>query len=214
MHGIMDTGAPAIYPTGNKILMMSGGSASFVITGLGSPGEAMKWIAEGAELGASEATLQDSIATAVELFNLSGFEPSPRAAFITRCTALEQLFPPEEVDGKTIGQITKIANALEHEATTSQSAEERELLIRLRDRILKLKRDSIARAVQSGVARTLAPQDAAHASLLNSELRSIYKVRHALAHRGRADLGSLSQRLKDVLRQVLQPAAVGSAPSP
>lgn len=50
VHGIMQDGAPAIYQTWQKILMMSGGEVTLTIAGIGSPERAMKWISDGAEL--------------------------------------------------------------------------------------------------------------------------------------------------------------------
>lgn len=53
-----------------------------IISGLGQPSQALNWIAEGADIGGAANELDDDVATAVEFFNLSGFEPSPRAAFV------------------------------------------------------------------------------------------------------------------------------------
>jgi hypothetical protein len=203
VHGIMQDGAPAIYPTGNKILMFTGGEVTMTISGLGKPSDAMRWIAEGAASAAATTEIDDTLATAIELFNLAGFEPSPRAAFIVHCTALEQLFPPEEVDPLTADHIARIGEELGQKAGNASTEEERQLLDRLRQRVQFLKRDSTARAVQNGVSRMLSDDDDGRAEALATEVRDIFKVRHTLAHRGSADLGDAPRRLLDLLKQVL-----------
>lgn len=98
LHGIMYDGAPAIYLTGQNITMISGHDVNFIISGIGKTGEALKWIDAGANQYSAVSTVDEEVDIALELFNLAGFEPSPRAAFIVHYTALEQLFPPLQVD--------------------------------------------------------------------------------------------------------------------
>lgn len=203
IHGIMQAGSPAIYPTSHKILMLTGGSVTFTITGIGNPDDALQWIAVGADMDYAAVGKIDGLALANELFNLAGFEPSPSAAFIVHCTALEQLFPPEVVDPITVSHIERMAAELKKLSVEAQSEAERQALERLRDRILILKRDSKGRAVQGGVVETLASADGSRASELLVQLREINRVRNKLAHEGRAELGTAAQQLQDILKAVL-----------
>jgi len=203
VHGIMQEGAPAIYPTDQRVVMLSGGEVSFVITGLAKPEQALQWIAEGAALAGSTQAIPDEVALAIELFNLSGFEPSPRAAFIVHCTALEQMFRPVPVDPKTLDHINRIIANLDRLGTEAESDEERHCLRRLTGRLGNLKKYSITRSVQEGVAKVLAPGDEPRAKAIVEELGNIYRVRNTLAHAGRADLGDAPRCLQHLLKQII-----------
>lgn len=203
VHGIMQDGAPAIYPTGQKVLMLSGGEVSFTITGMGKPDQALPSIDEGAASGVEHQNLPDDLDTAIELFNLAGFETSPRAAFIVHCTALEQLFKPLPVDDIARQEIESMEAALTKKAVDATSEGQRRMFERLKGRLGNLKRYSIASSVQEGVARLLAPLNQKQAETIIEELRAIYRVRHDLAHAGRAELGDAPRRLQSILKEVL-----------
>jgi hypothetical protein len=199
---LMVDGSPAIYRTGDKVLMASGGEVNFVISGLGDFQKALQWINEGAERFNESSESDEKVDTALELFNLAGFEPSSKADFLVLCTALEQLFPQENVDAFTLAKLDEIAEALVSQSQNA-SPSEKSALDRLRDRILDLKSEAISKAVRDGVAKTLGAGSSAEAQTLAEEVKQIYKVRNALAHKGRADLGSAPHRLKELLVQVL-----------
>lgn len=203
VHGIMQDGAPAIYPTGQKVLMLSGGEVSFTITGMGKPDQALRWIDEGAASGTELQHLPEDLDTAIELFNLAGFETSPRAAFIVHCTALEQLFKPQPVDESTRQEIESMETALTKKAADATSDEESRMFQRLKGRLGNLKRYSIASSVQEGVAGILAPHSPKQAETIIEEVRAIYSVRHDLAHAGRAELGDAPRKLQEILKKVL-----------
>ncbi len=203
VHGIMEDGAPAIYPTGQKILMLSGGEVTLTITGIGKPEQAMLWIAEGADLAQGCVDIPEDLDTAVELFNLSGFERSPRAAFVVHCTALEQLFRPEKVDTATLQDIQRMESELDKRAATATTELDKTRLGRLKGRIGILKRYSIAASLQEGVSSLLAPKDPQRAEQIKDELRDIYRARNDLAHAGRVDLGDLPRRLQIMLKDVI-----------
>ena len=203
VHGIMEDGAPAIYPTGQKILMLSGGEVTLTITGIGKPEQAMQRIAEGADLAQGRVDVPDDLDTAVGLFNLSGFEPSPRAAFVVHCTALEQLFRPEKVDAETLQDIKRMESDLDQQAAAATTEMEKTRLGRLMGRLGILKRYSIAVSLQNGVSSLLAANDSQRAEQIKNELRDIYRVRNDLAHAGRAELGDLPRRLQTLLKEVI-----------
>lgn len=54
-----------------------------------------------------------------------------------------------------------------------------------------------------GVAGILAPDDAQHSSEIIQEVQAIYRVRHDLAHVGRAELGDAPRKLQAILKDVL-----------
>lgn len=203
VHGIMQDGSPAIYQTGQTVLMFSGSEVSLTITGMGKPEQALRWIHQGAASAIGTRVLPDELDTAIELFNLAGFETSPRAAFIVHCTALEQLFKPQPVDEGTRQEIDAMSAALTKKAAESTSDDQRRMYERLKGRLGNLKRYSIASSVQEGVAGILAPDDAERSSVIIQEVQAIYRVRHDLAHAGRAELGDAPRKLQAILKDVL-----------
>lgn len=203
VHGIMEDGAPAIYPTGNKILMFSFGEVTLKITGIGKPEQTMQLIAEGTDLAKGGVDIPDDLDIALELFNLSGFETSPRAAFIVHCTALEQLFRPKKVDAATLQDIERIESELCQQTKAATSELEKTRIVRLKERLGMLKRYSITASLQEGVSSLLAPNDTQRAEQIKVEIREIYRVRSELAHAGRADLGNLPRRLQTLLKDVI-----------
>ncbi|MEZ5853220.1 MAG: hypothetical protein R3D67_00185 [Hyphomicrobiaceae bacterium] len=123
------------------------------------------------------------------MFNISGFEPSSRAAFLVHCTALEQLFGPEKVDKRTLKDIEDMEGDLEQRAAAANTEREKTRLGRLKLRLSNLKRYSIASSLEEGITNLLAANDIQRAKEIKLELREISQIRNRLAHAGRADLG-------------------------
>lgn len=146
-------------------------------------------------------TVPYDLDTAVELFSLSGFEPSPRAAFGVHCTALEQLFQPQKVDAEILEEIERMESQLDQRAAAATSVQNKARFDRLKGRLGILKRYSIAASVQEGVTNLLASDDTRRAEQIKSDLRDFYTARNDLARQ--TELGDLPRRLQTLLQEVI-----------
>lgn len=200
VHGIMDEGAPAIYRSHHRIVMLSLGSPSVVTSLLGGDHKGLEDVDWGAGQASSVDELPANLETAIELFNNSGFEPSPSAEFIVLVAALEQIFPPEQVDVKTRQLIESIAESLEQQASQAND-DDCQLIKDLWQRILGLKRESISKSIKHGAACILAEDKELRVSL-SKEIGTIYSRRSDFAHKGEANLSTLS-RLREIVQSIL-----------
>jgi hypothetical protein len=196
-HGIGDEGRPAIYPDDRVARFAYVSPASVQVS---TPLESFVGrLIAGLELPGIEAALKDrTVRLATEVFLSSYFEESPYAAFLARVTALEilkrQADHPPAVLGLVdnwIGQVRDLRKAGMIDERVAES---------LAGSLVRLKEESIGRAIQSLVASLLGPDRARVAA-------DLYSLRSDLVHHGRVGREEIRRRLPeltDLVRDVLK----------
>jgi hypothetical protein len=165
---------------------------------IGTP--ASKFIEEFSKIYKLALEFTDKQSLAIELYNLSHFEASLRARFLSLVSAIECISSPEKLPLPIIAHLDKM---IELTKTAINGSEGTNLIDRLRE----LRRESISRACRKLVESSLGPE-------AMKLFKTCYDARSKLTHEGRipknVDLGTYVPKLDQLVSQLICAVVVGS----
>jgi hypothetical protein len=150
-----------------------------------------------AQITLADRPMTDSQRLAIELLNLSRFEASPRAQFLTCIAGLEVLAPPQRRDTAAIAVLDDCRVIVKRSSLATP----------LKDQLLgSLRYDESVGAASGRLVRTHLGSSA------EQEFKALYRARSELTHTGRTkDVPTLVPRAQQMLTGVLR-ALLGLAP--
>jgi hypothetical protein len=184
VDALVDGRRPAVYVTGKRIQMLTGGLLSLVIS---TPVEiVMKHFAEGVGIENSTRILEDpKLLTAFELFAAYFTEASGNAGFLMLIMAIETLATGVQRTRLVLDLLEKWKQeADETLRTVAPDSDDAASLQAVRRELLFRREDSIRRQVRNVVFTTLTMNGDADAAEAAKRVVQLYDLRSTLVHEG------------------------------
>lgn len=206
VHGLIDGGRPAIYPSDGNFRKLTVGQASVLLSD--TSGVFGAFLLEGAGFPNSKVVIQDEkLQPALDLYSAYFTEVSDNARFLTLVMALETLAQSNIRPQLVLKLLDKFKEQVEElEITVQPETAEAVSLESLKKELIFRREDSLRSQIRSLVHQTLSSNGDPDAVDIARKATQLYDKRSRLVHNGslpRKELGTGCSDAQRIVKRVL-----------